>query len=115
MKTKNNSLPRQDLEKELLKSDKVVTISNIISLALCSLGLGTVLVAMGLDQFGANIEYQKLLDVAAAGVTTGGAGIISTIITGILEGKQEKLKKKVEKERIIKEAADEVDENVQEN
>ena len=114
MKSKNNRIPPQNLEKELLKSDKIVTISNIISLALCSLGLGTVLVAMGLDQFEANIEYQKLLDMTAAGVSVGGAGVVSTFITGLFEQRHEKLKRRVEKERIIKDAAKEVDEELKE-
>ena len=103
-----------DLEKELLKSDKIVTISNIISLALCSLGLGAVLVAMGLDQFNANIEYQKILDIAATGISVGGAGVVSSIVTGVMEERHEKLKRKVEKEKIIKEGALEAEEELKE-
>ena len=90
-----------DLEKGLLKSEKIVTISNIISLALNALGLGSVVLAMILDQAGANVPYENLLDLTRAGVIVGTAGIAGTIVTGILEEKNAKLKRKVEKQKII--------------
>ena len=114
MKSNNKKKQPLDLEKELLKSDKIVTISNIFSLVLCSLGLGGVLLAMGLDQFNANMPYENILDIARAGVITGGFGIASTVATGLVEHRHEKLKQKVEKERVIKEAIKEADEELKE-
>ena len=91
----------KDSEKGLLKSEKIVTISNIISLALNALGLGSVVLAMILDQAGANVPYENLLDLTRAGVIVGTAGIASTIATGILEEKHAKLKRKAEKQQIV--------------
>lgn len=111
MKSKNKTT---DLEKGLLKSEKITTIANFITLTLNVLGLGGVLLAMGLDQFNANIPYETILDIARVGVITGGFGIASTVATGIMEEKHEKLKRKVEKERIIKSAAEEAASELQE-